>query len=255
MTNDGVFQRKWDERARHFGNDLRGVLFQGLPDSANATINSWHESIVRSHFILTLPHDAHIVDIGAGYGRLSALIQQEKPQSHLFGVDFSQIYCQTYAAQISSAVCADIHNLPFAPNAWEGILVVTTLMYVSPERSQPVVNQIIASLKPGGIALFVDPGLELIRLLHKIAPSLKQKTTGGVGFSRSAYLSLFQNANCLISGKGGNAFFTLFLPALFITRKMPKLADKIGAAALWLDRRLPLFSKYALHRWILIQRV
>ena len=248
-------QRKWDRRAQSYGNTLRGVLFQGLPDSINESIHHWHETLVCSYFAPLLPSDALIVDIGAGYGRLSARIQQRDAHSRLVGVDFSYAYSQSYATQIGSSICADIHDLPFASNSWDGMLLVTTLMYVDLERRKETIDQIVTVMKPGGVILIVDPSKEFIQLLRKLSSKYRSKTTGGEGFSQANYLNLFQREDCEILQKGSNSFFTYLLPLLLLTKRIPWLAYKLGQLALWLDKKIPMFTKLVLHRWILIRRV
>jgi len=256
MDDETVLQQKWEERARRYQDDPRGVLFRGLPGAANEAIHNWHEAVVRFHFAPLLPKNARILDIGAGYGRLSALIRQERPQSQLVGVDFSKVYCRIYAEKkIAHSICADIRNLPFVQEIWDGILVVTTLMYIPQAQCHFTVKQIIACLKPGGVALFIDPGLEIIRVLRRLSPGLKQKTTGGHGFDRTAYMDLVKGDNCIILSKGSNTFFTAFLPLFFMIEKIPWLACKLGRLTGWMDHRIRLFTRFSLHRWVLIRRV
>jgi SAM-dependent methyltransferase len=250
-----MLRNKWEERAHQYKNSIRGVLFRSLPDIFNKIIHKWHESIVCSYFVPLVLSDAYIVDIGAGYGRISNIIRNYRPMSNLVGLDFSLAYCQSYAEKIGEVVCADIQHLPFAPERWDGILAVTALMYIEKSECQSTVKQIVTSLKHGGVALFIDPGLEMTMLLRKLSPGMGEKTTGGDGFDRATYLQLFEVNDCTILAKGSNAFFTFSLPILLLIKKVPFLIRVFGMWGARLDMTWLTFSKHALHRWILIRRV
>lgn len=246
---------KWEERACKYQNKTRGVLFQGLPDSINEMIDQWHGAIVKSCVVKMLPAKAHIVDLGSGYGRMSDIIQRNIPDSMLVGLDFSCNYCQAYAAKYGSAICADIKKLPFLPNHWDGILVVTSLMYVEYAECKATVNEIIDMLKPGGVALFIDPGFELIKILRYVLNAIGKKTTGEEGFSQYSYLKLFENDKVIVVNKGGNVMFTMFLPILMLIHDKPVMIQFFCKLITSVDVYLKFYFKYSLHRWVLIRRV
>jgi len=250
-----ILRDKWEERACKYQNKTRGVLFQGLPDSINEMINQWHGAIVQSCVVKLLPSKAHVVDLGSGYGRMSDIIQQNIPDSMLVGLDFSYNYCQAYAAKYGSVVCADIKKLPFLPNHWDGILVVTSLMYIEGAQCKATVDEIIDTLKPGGVALFVDPGFEIIKILRYFFKILGKKTTDGEGFSQYSYLKLFENNKIIVVNKGGNAMFTIFLPILMLIHNRPIMIRFFCKWITSFDVYLKFYFKYSLHRWVLIRRV
>jgi SAM-dependent methyltransferase len=254
MEDEKSIQQHWETRARQYGNSLRGVLFQGLPDGMNEVIHHWHTLIVQDCFASLLPVDAKVSDIGCGYGRLSRIVRRERPQSRLLGLDLNPVYCRTYKETIGPAVCGSAAHPPWPPACWDGALVVTTLMYVDRPRCREAVKAIVSSLRPGGIALFVDPGLEIAQLQQKIRPESSNKPTSGKGFRRSEYLDLFENAHVSVLDKGSNAFFTAFLPIMLLSGRWPSIARFISDRALWLDQHIQAFTTFALHRWVMVRR-
>lgn len=253
MRKPPDYYARWRERSQKFPAGLRAVLFQGLPDNLNAAIHAWHSRLIIQQMLPLLPHTGRVLDIGAGYGRLSHVIQQKRPELKLTGIDFSPNFCQIYNREIGPAVCADIHNLPFSQCHSDGLLLVTALMYVQ-EEAPTVVQSALAQLKPGGVALFIEPGSELIGWLGKLNPRFKRRTTGGQGFTQEAFLHLFDNMPCVILGKGSNIVFTLALPLLLPLDKISPLGSWLGQMTVRLDASLNIYGKMALHRWIMVQR-
>ncbi len=127
-------------------------------------------------------------------------------------------------------------------------------MYLDPDACELAVQRIIARLKPGGMALFVDPGAEMIHLLRRLRPMLAQGGTGGAGFQMNEYRNLFKHADCFIVARGGNIFFTLLLPALLLLRDRPRIVASLARWAVKLDLRFGGWNRLALHRWIVVRR-
>lgn len=245
---------RWEQRAaKHLG-DIRGVLLQGLPNHINQAIHAWQTAIITTKFVPLLPDHPYILDLAAGYGRLSRVIHALRPEASLVGMDFSLTYSRLYANEIGSAVCADLRQLPFAPNSWDGILLVTGLMYLNREESEATVQQVLSELKQQGIALFVDPGAEMMTFLRKLRPSLGNTKTGGNGFSIKEYRRLFQRPGYKIIASGSNTFFTLLLPVCLMFKGIPLLASAIADMAVRLDSFLGGEGLIALHRWVIVRR-
>ncbi len=256
MTSTANLRQRWEARAQIHQNDKRGVLYQGLPASINQAIHRWHGGIVAAHFANRLPSNASVVDLAAGYGRLSRVVQQNRPDVQLHGVDLSLTYSQLYQQQIAPALCADMTSLPFAESTWDGVLLVTGLMYLEETSCPAVIGQILRTLKPGGVLLCIDPGREITEGLRRLRPRFGQQTTGGDGFTREGYLQLFKQADCSILASGSNGYFTLALPLLLaMNRLSPMLTDVLAEHLVKFDLEREWFARYALHRWVVVQRV
>lgn len=255
LHGDKQLREEWERRAATHQNDSRGVLFGGLPSEVNAAIGAWHSALVEKHILPALAEGAYVLDLAAGYGRLSNVVRTARADVILVGIDLSLTYNHLYQKNIGSAVCGDMRSLPFAEATFDRIVAVTGLMYLDSTEYEQATTQIVARLKPGGLALFVDPGAEMIRLLRKLRPSLAQGGTGGEGFGAHEYPHLFRSIpNCTIVGKGGNVFFTLILPLLLLLRNYPKVVSALGRRAVRLDLSCGGWGRFALHRWVAVRR-
>lgn len=251
-------RERWEQRAREHGDQPRGVLFQGLPEPLNQAIHRWHRHIVASFFASCLPPQAKVVDLAAGYGRLSSSVRDTRADVWLTGADFSPTYSRLYRENIGPAVCADMAHMPYPASTWDGVLLVTGLMYLEEDECGPVLEQILHSIKPGGVLLCIDPGAEITRLIRWLRLCAQPRTTGGDGFRRDRYLDLFACSGCSIICKGSNALFTLCLPLLLLLQRFsvrcPGLVMAVANQAVTLDIRMGLFTHLALHRWVLVQK-
>ena len=254
LDDSTQIRREWEKRAASHLSDSRGVLYSSLPAKVNQAIGNWHAALVERQLLPDLRVGAFVLDLAAGYGRLSRGIREVRSDIILFGVDFSLTYSHLYAQNIGNSVCADLRHLPFSDNVFDRIIAVTGLMYIEPDECELIVQQIIARLKPGGLALFTDPGAEIIFFLRRLHPSLAKNGTGGTGFRREEYLHLFELENCSIVAKGGNIFFTALLPILLLFRSRPRIVSSIASWAVKLDLRFGGWNRLALHRWIVVRR-
>jgi SAM-dependent methyltransferase len=247
-------RRDWENRASSHLTDKRGVLYSGLPVNINQAIGDWHAALVKKHLVPGLQGEMFVLDLAAGYGRLSQIIRDASANVHLVGVDFSLVYSHLYARDFGNAICADLRRPPFRVGTFDRIIAVTGLMYLDSEECDYAVERIVELLKPGGIALFLDPGTEMIRLLRRLRPSLAKRGTGGVGFLAEEYRHLFERGNCSIVATGGNAFFTWSLPLLLLLRNWPRVVARLARWATDVDSHFLGGGRFALHRWIVVRR-
>jgi SAM-dependent methyltransferase len=245
----------WEARAATHQSEARGVLFQGVPTELNALIHAWHAEIVRTVFASRLPSAAQVLDLAAGYGRLSGVIQRQRPDVWMSGADVSFTYCKLYRAQIGPALCADLAALPYQHASWDGVLLVTGLMYLEHGHCDAAITQVLTTLKPGGLLLCIDPGHELIHLLRQFG--FGRQASASAGFKRSHYLALFDRAECQVIAKGGNGWFTLLLPLLWVlaqtAQAFPILRLLLRSIPV-LDGHSDQLLRFALHRWVLVQK-
>lgn len=247
-------RRDWESRASSHLTDTRGVLYSGLPVNVNQAIGDWHAKLVKKYLVPGLRDEMSVLDLAAGYGRLSQIIREASANVRLSGVDFSLVYSHLYARDFGSAICADLRHLPFRGGTFDRIIAVTGLMYLESGECNSAVERIVELLKPGGIALFLDPGTEMIRLLRRLRPSLAKSGTGGVGFLAEEYHRLFERDNFSIVATGGNTFFTWTLPVLLFLQNWPRTTARLAHWAAELDQQFLGKRRFALHRWVVVRR-
>lgn len=243
----------WEHRARALGDTPRGVLVQGFSEALNQHLHQWHAMLIRQRLLPFLPHGATLLDLGAGYGRLSRVVQDARPDVHLLGLDFSLTYCRLYHAQrLGAIVCGDVSHVPFMPAAVEAIVAVTALMYVAPAQRRQVMAEVLAVLRPGGLALFVDPGMEYLRLIRLL--SRRGSPTGGHAFTHQEYRELGSTTATQIVAWGGNPGFSVLLPLLYAAQRRPSIAQRVLRVAHGLDTCCPGHRRWTFYRWMLVRK-
>jgi SAM-dependent methyltransferase len=248
-------RNKWDERAYGKGASLESVLFQNLPLDLNAHIHRIHMRLIETWLLPRLESGAQLLDIGCGYGRLGREIKCQRPDISIMGMDFSLNYCRLHQKELKvPTICASLSEMPLLPASFDAILAVTALMYVQREERRNVLRKMIALLKPGGVALFLDPGQEFMDFIARMRPFSAKKSTGGSGFTASEYLELAQIPGVRVEAVAGMPFFTLALPILtmmaglpWVTKVIPPLLDR-------LDRPLAHWWRFSFHRAMLLVR-
>ncbi len=258
MADDPRLQARWETRALRHGNSPQGVLFQGLPPVLNAALHNWHAAIVTQKFAPYLPHGAWVADIACGYGRLSAVLRDLRPDLRLVGIDFSLAYCRQYGEQdLGAVLCADLGELPLKPGSLDATVIVTGLMYVPADQQAIVVTAILNGVRKGGVVLLLDPGAEISDLLGRLRPNLRRRSTGGSAFTLDAYNLLARRPGWRLVSSGGNPFFTLCLPLLLPLAGQPYLARRLARWAVRWDISRSSSDgllRFALHRWMIVKR-
>lgn len=244
-------RERWNERARASGTSLTGVLFRGLSPSANAAVDAWHSWVIAEVLASRLPAEGAVLDLGCGFGRLARILRSSRPDLHIVGQDIAMTYCQAFRDDVGSAVLAQIEALPFAADAFDGVVMVTSLMYAEPRNARSVVQGVARILKPGGVLLLLDPGRELQALVAAVRPWKASSPTAGTGFRRDQYLSLVTDAGLVAEEKGGNPCLSA---ALLIPGIGGNSSERLGRGLFRVarhDHRTAGYSAFALHRWIL----
>lgn len=245
----------WEQRARESGTRLSGVLFRGLSEPANAAIHAWHTYVVKAVFAPQISDQGSVLDLGCGYGRISRVLADARPDLRLAGQDVALGYCRLYKAEGNPCVCADAATLPYAVSSFDAVLAVTCLMYAERARVPSVLRGLRDLIRPGGTLLLLDPGIELQRMVAKIRGNRGHSPTGGDGFACDEYVRLIEESGFRIVAKGGNPWLSALL---LLTRGGGKTTR--GPVAGMLDRclhndcRVSGYSRFALHRWIVAAR-
>jgi SAM-dependent methyltransferase len=243
----------WELRAAEFGSSLSGVLLRNLSDDANRAIGDWTATIVRDAFLPELREGANVLDLGCGYGRLSAVVEAARRDVRLTGQDLSLGYCRRYRSGARPCVVADVARVPFVDATFDGVFSVACLMYVPREDVLGALRGIAALLRPGGVALILDPGRELQQWIARVTPRRSASPTGGVGFERAEYRALAERAGLRVLKEGGNPALSLGLIVPGVAKSRSKAVASL-LAALGARDRAGSYSRLALHRWLLVQR-
>jgi len=252
-TNLGDVRASWEQRAEDFGASLSGVLFRNLSDDANRAISEWHAMIVRDSFLPELGRGERVLDLGCGYGRLSAVIEAARPDILLTGQDLSLGYCRHYGATGRSCVAGDVARIPFGDATFDGVLSFACLMYVPREDAFDAFRGLAAVVRSGGVALILDPARELQQWIARAMPRRSASPTGGIGFSRDEYRELARRSGFRVLKEGGNPSFSLgmLVPGLAKSRR-PWVASLLASLAA--RDRSGGYNRLALLRWLLLRR-
>ena len=244
----------WEERAISEGSSYRGVLLRNLPHLLNNYLHEQHTCVIQQFLLSRMPPGSKVLDAGCGYGRISAYIREIRPDISLIGIDFAPSYCQLYKENIAApAICADFACIPLPYHCLDGLIAVTALMYFPENQRTLVASELIKRLKPGGLAFFIDPGLEYLNLLG--GKQRVSSTTSGSGISLKTYDQLGNNPPAQIKACGGWFGFSFLLPLLYVTRRQYRLTKYLLQVANVLDKALASWRRFSLHRWMLVQRL
>jgi len=250
----GSVRDNWEQRAVESGTQLSGVLFRGLSTLANSVVDDWHSWLVRQVFLPNLAKEGHVLDLGCGYGRLSNVIADQRSDLALTGQDIAMGYCRRFKQTIGHCVQADATQLPFIDESFDGILAVTCLMYVAPERISELLNRLRLLLRPGGVLLLLDPGLEVQRLVSRVRGAHSSSPTGGQGFTCEEYGQLTEDAGFVIRARGGNPWMSIALMTPGVAKATGRRVSMILARVGRVDHQEAGYRALALHRWLLVQR-
>jgi SAM-dependent methyltransferase len=149
-------------------------------------------------------------------------------------------------------VVADIARVPFGDATFDGVLSVACLMYVPRGDALDTLRGVAALLRPGGVALFLDPGRELQQWISRVMPRRSASPTGGVGFERSEYRELAERAGFRVLKAGGNPALSLGLVVPGFAKSRSRLVASLLASLGERDQAGG-YARFALHRWLLLR--
>lgn len=248
-------KKAWEQRAAQSGNSQSGVLPRNFPDALNNYLHKQHLQIVLKKFLPQLQKGATLLDVGCGYGRLSTCINDYRPDLTLIGVDFALTYCRYYKGNTGNpSLCANFGSPPLLQASIDGLIAVTALMYIPAFEAANVMKRLGDLLKADGIALFIDPGQEFLKLANLIKGSELNSITSGRGFTASEYEQLGRKASCQIVEEGGFPFFSAMLPVLWALKKNQILIKYLLRQIAIIDQRIETYHKFSFHRWMFLKR-
>jgi trans-aconitate methyltransferase len=168
-------RKEWGERSGRLGFTQRAVLFKRFPGWLNDSIHRRHIRFVAD----SVPANTrHILDVGCGYGRISAELQSGLPDAQFEGIDL----CTEFAEQFEQCIghCFNGPVQEYRPDKeFELIIIVTTLMYLTVDEQGGVLARLWDSLAPGGRMVAIEPASELFYLWRRLTGRESASPTGG----------------------------------------------------------------------------
>lgn len=215
-------QHFWEEKARFYKRDIRGVLFGKLyPGFVIHGFHRWTVHQIRQD--IDKKKKVKALDAGCGYGRISRPLLKTFPNLEVRGVDISRSYVDLFNTDLAprgKALVADIRKLPFGDGSFDLVFMVATLMYVEQKSEQKqAMDELMRVLKKNGklIAIERTPLMEIFDFFKRLR--LKGKG-GGRSFTKKEVFDLIKKTGGkLVKAEG---WPTDLLP-LFLAYKAVKL--------------------------------
>jgi SAM-dependent methyltransferase len=103
-----------------------------------------------------------ILDVGCGDGRMLYELENKDPDRTYFGIDISERALQFARGftQHSKFEVFDIINAPY-PTQFDACTYIETIEHIEPEKIKPMIANMAASLKPGGVMYLTTPTTNL----------------------------------------------------------------------------------------------
>mgnify|MGYP000083852199 CR=1 FL=1 len=157
----------WTKRQASLGCTQRAVLFKRFPDWLNGLIHRRQVAFV----LRSLPLGVQaVLDVGCGYGRVAEAVLRARPGAEIEGIESCTAFAEHFEKHFGRC-----HRLPvqqFRPaRAYDAILIVTVLMYLTDHERTEVLRILWDCLAPGGRLICIEPAVEMVwrarRLLRK----------------------------------------------------------------------------------------
>jgi ubiquinone/menaquinone biosynthesis C-methylase UbiE len=119
---------------------------------AERTQDSADVLLIRN-LIETMPDDAHVLDAGCGAGVPIAQILSLRFK--VTGVDFSEAQIELARKNVPQGtfICADMTQLDFPENTFDGICSYYAIIHIPREEHEALLKNFYRTLKPGGHTL------------------------------------------------------------------------------------------------------
>jgi ubiquinone/menaquinone biosynthesis C-methylase UbiE len=227
MKNNSLTEL-WEKRSKKYLYKVEGVLPKSFPLIANNYLHGWMCEEITKTFKGS-SKQIKVLDLGCGYGRLSKYILHSFKQSKTFGLDISPTYVKLYNQELKPrgyAQVGDIAFLPYDNDSFDGVVMVTALMYLTSKRDQEkALKEIFRVLKPGGRFIFIERnpvGHKLITLggIASIIRGKKNKEIKSVSFTKEYLSKMITEKGGTVKQVEGIPVFTIFFPFIFVLSKI-----------------------------------
>lgn len=165
----------WRERQEALGSTKRSVLYKNFPDFLN---NSLHDRHIRFILDQLTEHSTSILDLGCGYGRISAEIKKAHPECTIQGVELCDEFAEQFRQEVGECASGTIQDYEPTRN-YDVILFITVLMYLAPSEVAHHLHRYWNALQPGGRLICIEPFNNVLIRLRKASDSEALSPTGG----------------------------------------------------------------------------
>jgi trans-aconitate methyltransferase len=176
MNGDNAeLKASWKERQETLGSTKRSVLYKNFPDFLNSYVHARHMRFILSQ----MPESPkHILDLGCGYGRISAEVKKAHPGSIIQGVELCDEFAEQFRKDIGECASGSIQS--YEPSRqFDVILFVTVLMYLTADELAENLNKYWGALSPGGRLICIEPFNNVLTRLRKASDNKAMSPTGG----------------------------------------------------------------------------
>lgn len=165
----------WKERQETLGSTKRSVLYKNFPDFLNSYVHARHVRFILNQLPET---PTNILDLGCGYGRISAEVKKTHPGSTIQGVELCDEFADQFRSDIGECASGSIQSYD-PTRQFDVILFVTVLMYLTPDELAENLDKYWNALLPGGRFICIEPFNNILTRLRKASDSEALSPTGG----------------------------------------------------------------------------
>lgn len=208
-------KKYWQNRAKKYKTDIRGVLFKKpYPSFVNTWFHNWSLGQVRK-IVLDQP-DYQVLDIACGWGRVSQALVNEYSKIKLTGIDVSDPYVKIYNKMLAprgKAFTSSMHKMPFKSHKFDAAFLIVSLMYLKQRETQlQAISEINRVVKTNGKILIIERTklMAVSDIFSNIGSLIKGKYKEQISFTQQQIHGLIKSTKGQIVKQG--VWPVVFLP-------------------------------------------